>query len=448
MTTNYTRWYRIGKVNVTNKSTAVVGTDTYWASAGLHPGDIFSIDDTKSYEVDSIIDNTHLTLKTAYTGSTANGVIYSIIRNFTSSTQAENAAQVTDLVGDMRRYIDTDMQSIHGKSAYEVAVSNGYVGTEQQWLNYLIGAGKWVELDTDTKARLASQDTKISGMQTTVNSFDDRTEVLATGGRYGTSSSDYNYHTRGAFKNSIVRGKVFNSFTEEQAAELARGNNVNNWHLRRFNDFWLGDVWRFTNIPYTYKDENNATQSATYSGWMRIVAIDYFFNTNCFRPAHLVVVPDATMFDAPMNDEATTEGGYIASKMHTVYMRRAQAIFEACFGADHVLEHSVSLSNAVTNGVVTGFVDTKVKVCLMDEVQVYGRKIHSKVKENLGEVNTLGQFPLFAVAPHFTNMSGKTWLRDVASAGNFVHVYYTGAVYTWGSAISTENGVRPYAVIG
>ncbi len=98
MSTNYTRWYRVGKVNVTNGSTAVVGTDTYWASAGLHPGDIFRIDDTKTFEIDTITDNTHITLKTAYTGSTATGTAYSIIRNFTSATQAENAAQVTDLV--------------------------------------------------------------------------------------------------------------------------------------------------------------------------------------------------------------------------------------------------------------------------------------------------------------------------------------------------------------
>ena len=284
----------------------------------------------------------------------------------------------------------------------------------------------------------------INELVNTDKTLDDRTEVLATGGRYANSTTtDYNYHTRGAFRNSIVRGKVFNSFTEEQAAVLS-ANSDN----RRYTDLWLGDVWHFTNIPYTYKDENNATQSATYSGWMRIAALDYFLNTSYFKKTNIVVVPDAELFNAPMNDEATTAGGYVASKMHTVYMRRAQAIFEACFGADHVLEHSVALSNAVTDGVVTGFVDTKVKVCLMDEVQVFGRKIHSKVRENLGEVNTLGQFPLFAVDPHFTNMGTYTWLRDVASATNFVHIYYTGAVYTWGSAINTENGVRPYAVIG
>ena len=137
-------------MNVTQNSKALTGADTYWLTAGLNPGDLFTIDGAQFYEVDSVTDNTHLTLKTAYSGSTKTGVSYSIVRNFTASLPAKIAANTAELLGDFARYIDTDMQSIHGKSAYEVAVKNGYAGTESEWLSSLIGAGEWDTLNART----------------------------------------------------------------------------------------------------------------------------------------------------------------------------------------------------------------------------------------------------------------------------------------------------------
>ena len=88
----YTNWYRTGTINPVKGSTAITGTGTYFKTANLHPGDIVKINGV-DYELAGVTDDTHLTLKTAYTGDTASGVQYSIVRNFTATTNAEIAAQ-------------------------------------------------------------------------------------------------------------------------------------------------------------------------------------------------------------------------------------------------------------------------------------------------------------------------------------------------------------------
>ena len=119
-----------------------------------------------------------------------------------------------------------------------------------------------------------------------------------------------------------------------------------------FTDVPVDTSWTFSNVPYTYLDENDEEKSSTYSGTMRVADCDYYLNTGDtpLTTHHVVVVPDTSMFTAPMNATNTTEGGYVGSKMRTVYLRRAEAIFKACFGEDHVLSHQEYLVNAISNG--------------------------------------------------------------------------------------------------
>ena len=59
-----------------------------------------------------------------------------------------------------KRYIDnilTGAGTLQGKSAYDIAVENGFVGTEEEWLNSLVGSspvigenGHWIINDIDT----------------------------------------------------------------------------------------------------------------------------------------------------------------------------------------------------------------------------------------------------------------------------------------------------------
>ena len=145
----YTRWYREGTVSATAGSNVITGTDTYWETAGLNAGDILKISGT-DYEILGVTDNTHLTIAGTYNGTSITDASYSIVRNFTAHMPSRIAAQVSELLLDFTKYIDTNMQSIHGKSAYEVAVQNGYTGTEAEWLESLKAAGEWAELDART----------------------------------------------------------------------------------------------------------------------------------------------------------------------------------------------------------------------------------------------------------------------------------------------------------
>ena len=90
-------WYRVGTASVTNGSTAVTGVSTLWATQ-VKQGDVFTIDAQKWYEVDVVNSNTSITLKSAYTGTTASAQSYAIIRNFTNTTNADLATSLAGLL--------------------------------------------------------------------------------------------------------------------------------------------------------------------------------------------------------------------------------------------------------------------------------------------------------------------------------------------------------------
>ena len=182
---------------LTKNSKIVTGTGTYWLAAGLHPGDIFSVDCVTEYEVATIDSNTQITLKTPYTGDSTTEIAYRIIRNFTASMSAETAANAANLLNNFRRYVDLDMQSIHGKSAYQiacdkgyvgtesewvaslkgdsayqVAVANGYTGTASEWLESLIGAGQYITLNERTQPLLSDWRNSILGSGNLGSTYD------------------------------------------------------------------------------------------------------------------------------------------------------------------------------------------------------------------------------------------------------------------------------------
>lgn len=92
-------WYKVGRVAVTNGSTAVVGTGTKWGGK-FKPGDIFALASGAfaPYEVLSVTDDTHLTLAAPFTGETGEYRPYVVIQNFTSTTNADLAVRVGQLL--------------------------------------------------------------------------------------------------------------------------------------------------------------------------------------------------------------------------------------------------------------------------------------------------------------------------------------------------------------
>ncbi len=217
---DYTRWYRVGTVALTKNSKIVTGTGTFWLAAGLNPGDLFTVDASQFFEVQSIDSNTQLTLKTAYSGTGTSESEYAIIRNFTASLPAQVAAQTADLLNDFRQFVDLKMQSIHGKSAYQIACEKGYAGTESQWVESLRG-----ETAYDVAARNGYEGSESEWLESLKaagewSTLDARTEMLA--------------NNNPAIRNCLYRGKSLGEFTSAHLAEIKAGT---------FRDMWLGDYF-------------------------------------------------------------------------------------------------------------------------------------------------------------------------------------------------------------
>ena len=203
--------------------------------------------------------------------------------------------------------------------------------------------------------------------------------------------------------------------------------------------------WTFTNVPYTYLDENNATVSDTYSGTMRVADCDYYLNTGDIplTTHHVVVIPDVSLFNAKMNDTNTTVGGYVESKMRTTHLRRAEAIFKACFGENHVLKHREFLVNTVSNGKESAGAWYDSTVELMDERMVY-YSTASYANTSLPSVSNK-ELTLFWQTSKYRATGYNCWLRNIASNGYFAAIYTTGA--RCDRSAFNSFGVRPYALI-
>ena len=263
--------------------------------------------------------------------------------------------------------------------------------------------------------------------------------------------------------NSLYRGKnLGSSLTADQFARINDGT---------FKGLWLGDYIE-KEITFNYLvppvDSNgyaiagtDTTASTTANIVMNILHFDYFYNVGDNdekgkHTHHAIFMPRWGMYPAPMNKKAnasatdSTAGGYAGSDMRTKYLAAAETVFNSFFGANHILLHEEVLSNAVTNGRVTGCAKYDCKVELMDTVQLYGRSMHN------GELADESALPdlkcdhriQFAACKLITQPIGITnwcWLRNVASATKFAfqkanfHYDIIPASYI--------HNVKPYAAI-
>lgn len=221
--------------------------------------------------------------------------------------------------------------------------------------------------------------------------------------------------------NAIYRGKnLGTSVTSAQWAAIANGT---------FTDMYIGDYWVIGGITY------------------RIAAFDYYYkmgDTSC-TTHHVVIVPDANMYTAKMNETAITTGGYVGSQMYTANLAQAKTTINLAFGSSHILSHRQYLCNAVTNGKPSGgsWYDSTVE--LMTEQNVYGGKIFGAGNDgsSVPALYTIdkSQFPLFAHDPSMISNRQWFWLRDVVSAALFAYVNNDGnAAYNGAPA---PVGVRP-----
>ncbi len=222
--------------------------------------------------------------------------------------------------------------------------------------------------------------------------------------------------------NSIYRGKNLGSkVTSEQFEAIKNG---------KFTDLYIGDYWLIDGVIW------------------RIAGFDYYLNSgdiNCIEH-HIVLVSYGNLYNHVMNDTNTTEGGYKGSKMRVSGLNQAKDMIKRAFGEEHILNHRILITSAVSNGRPSAgsWVDSEVE--LLSERMVYGNPMFSSLPDGSSIPYNYqlehSQLPLFAINHSLISNRGNYWLRDIVTASDFTFVYSNG--YAGYNYARNSSGVRPY----
>ena len=226
-----------------------------------------------------------------------------------------------------------------------------------------------------------------------------------------------------AAHNAICRGKNLGTqFTAEMSANIKNGT---------FKDLYCSDylvingtTYRFMNFDYLYKTGDTSLDTH-----------------------HILVVPDAPMYNHVMNDTNTTEGGYAGSKMYTSGLDQALTKIKPDFGEAHIVTYRNLLVNTVSNGIPSNWGWYSRQIDLMNEEMVYGTRAWSQASQN-GFDTGANKSQLAAFKHNHSLISSCRswyWLRAVRSSANFCHVAGGGYADAYGASGSA--GVRPFFLI-
>lgn len=173
---------------------------------------------------------------------------------------------------------------------------------------------------------------------------------------------------------------------------------------------------------------------------------DANYRKNCGDTAlttnHMLFFPDVALFNMAWNDTDDTTGGYVNSKVKTEGMAQALEIIKGDFGADHILPYRTILTNAVTNGMSSGWAWYDSQVDLMNEKMVYGSHAWGGGSQNGYDTGTdKSQIALFKARHDLITNRQNWWLRDVRSAASACRVDSGGVANAWRA--SNVFDVRP-----
>lgn len=260
----------------------------------------------------------------------------------------------------------------------------------------------------------------------------DANDILIKDGTNGTkkikvanAASEFAGLVSAAQHRNVFRGKnLGTTITAAQKTAISNGT---------FDDLFIGDYWTINGTRYDIAD------------------MDYWYNCGdtAFTRHHLVMIPNAALYNAKMNETNTTEGGYVGSDMYTTNLAQAKTKITTDFDT-MLLTHREYLANAVEDGHESAEAWFDSDVELMNEIMVYGCKIRSAMGNGVLSVADAtidkSQLALFRLNPKSINNRGNIWLRDVVSASSFAHVLSSGAASAYYA--SNSRGVRPVFPIG
>ena len=198
----------------------------------------------------------------------------------------------------------------------------------------------------------------------------------------------------------------------------------------------------------------------TYTVNWAIADCDYWINKGndtAMTAHHVVIVPQAPIFNANMNAANTTEGGYMGSRMFKETIPACATGIVNAFGASHILTFrdwliSGMTANQISSGLpnFTGGAQwgaspwVSVQCDLMTEKMVLGAPVNSA--SALDEWGATRQMSAFRLSEKLINYNRQWyWLRDVASSAYFAVVYGDGNAGT--GRASSVFGVRPFALL-
>lgn len=344
-------------------------------------------------------------------------------KDYVTKTDADKAYQPA---GSYLSGTDEDL-AVSGKAADAKAVGNAVAKIEG--INY---TDRGTLADTD--AFLVNDGT---GMKKSVlsklsdwilNKLADKTfQKLATSNKTIIGAinelDDIVGYNNAAAHNAIYRGKNLGTqFTAEMSANIKNGT---------FKDLYCGDYLVINGTTYRFMD------------------LDYLYKTGdtSLETHHILVVPDASMYNHVMNDTNTTEGGYVGSKMYTSGLDQALAKVKADFGEAHIVTYRNLLVNTVSNGVPSNWAWYSRQIDLMNEEMVYGTRAWSQASQNGYDTGT-NKSQLAAFKHNHSLISSCRswyWLRAVRSSTYFCRVVGDGGANSDGA--SGAGGVRPCFLI-
>ena len=255
------------------------------------------------------------------------------------------------------------------------------------------------------------------------------------------STEEYNKYLEAgkALRRNTYRGKDITEYYSDGSLYemISKGT---------FDDIYVGDYIVANNVTWLIADIDNYL----YSGDIPLTK------------HHVTMIPAKPLMNLGMTETATTEGGYINSKMAIETLPSLvsdEGVIGKTFG-NHIIEYQSLLTNHVNTEATnksgekrTGASDewnwyTR-KADLMSEVNVYGTTVWSSSGYDTGIDNR--QYAIFQLKPEFINSYGNErfhyWLKDVASYMDFAFISYMGTSRgDWNSV--NEAGVRPRFLIG
>lgn len=323
----------------------------------------------------------------------------------------------------------TDYEKVTQLLATNVLLVDGDGGTKTILARDLLKALVAVSSSQDYLANMdVSQLTQVSAV-----SASDRIMLATSNGNKGITVNDAFWGILDEVvsveqRRNIFRGKnLGTALTTAQKAAISNGT---------FKGFFIGDYWSIGDRIW------------------RIVDINYWLNcgdTSCTTP-HLVIMPDAILYSAKMNETNITTGGYVGSQMYTDNLANAKTLVNSAFGSANILNHREYLTNAVTDGHASAGAWYDSTVELPNEIMMYGSYVFTAAGDGSFVPNRYTidktQLALMKMYPKFINPARQTqWLRDVVSSASFAVVGYIGTPNDYYA--SDSHGVRPvFGLVG